>query len=89
MATHGLAAWRCVGISAHRLAGLEICVDFARKMGDSEAALQKKLTPGKGLEALRATKFLSYLAAKLLSNLATWRLIAELLGDVSVYRILA
>ena len=51
-------------------------MDFTRKMGDAKAALQKRLTPGKGLEASRATEFLSYLAAKLLSNLATWRLMA-------------
>ena len=60
----------------HRLAGLAICDDFVRKMGDFKGAPQKTLTPGKGLEASRATQFLSYLAAKLLSNLATWRFIA-------------
>ena len=48
-----------------RLAGLAICEDFAMKMGDFEAALQKRLTEGKGLEASRAK--LIYLAAWLLS----------------------
>ena len=51
-------------------------MNSARKMGDFEAALQGRLKEGKRLEASRATKFLSILAAKLLSNLATWRLIA-------------
>ena len=50
---------RLIGVSAHRLAGLVICDDFIRKMGDFEAAPQKRLTQGKGLEASRATKFLS------------------------------
>ena len=61
-------------------------------MSDSEAALQETLSEGKGLEASRAK--LIYLAAWLLGDsslscLATWRLIAELLGDVSVYRLIA
>ena len=56
---HRLAAWRCVGISAHGLAGMAICMDFARKMTDSEAGCQNRLKPNKGLEASRATKFLS------------------------------
>ena len=73
---HRLAAWRCVGISAHGLAGLAICMDFTMKMGDFEAAPQDTGNEGKRVLASRATKFLSYLAAKLLSNLATWRLIA-------------
>ena len=34
-------------------------VNFMRKMGDFEAACQNKLKVGKGLEASRATKFLS------------------------------
>ena len=76
MATHRLAAWRCVVISAHGLAGMAICMDFVRKMGDFEAAWQRRLKGGKRFLASRATKFLSYLAAKLLSDLATWRLIA-------------
>ena len=71
-----MAAWRCVGISAHRLAGLAICEDLVGKMMDFEAAPQERLKGGKRVLASRATKILSYLAAKLLSNLATWRLIA-------------
>ena len=55
----GESVSRLIGVSAHRLAGLAICEDFMRKMGDFEAALQKTLTVGKGLEASRATKFLS------------------------------
>ena len=50
---------RLIGVSAHRLAGLAICEDFMRKMRDFEAACQEKLNQGKGLEASRATKFLS------------------------------
>ena len=67
---------RLIGVSAHLLAGMAICMDFARKMGDFEAAPQGNLNEGTRFLASRATKFLSYLAAKLLSNLATWRLIA-------------
>ena len=63
---HRLAAWRCVGISAHRLAGLAICEDFGRKMGDFEAAPQKTLSAGKGLEASRAKR--SYLVIWLLGD---------------------
>ena len=70
---------RFIGISVHRLAGLAICEDFARKIGDFEAALQENLKGGKRLEASRAK--LIYLAAWLLGDsslscLATWRLIA-------------
>ena len=50
---------RLIGVSAHLLAGIAICMDFARKMGDSEAAPQKTLSVGKGQEASRATKLLS------------------------------
>ena len=50
-------------------------------MGDFEAAPQGNLSAGKGLEASREAKFRS--------NLGTWRFIAELLGAVSVYRIMA
>ena len=56
---HRLAAWRCVGISAHRLAGLAICEDFMRKMGDFEAGWQKTLNEGTRVLASRATKLLS------------------------------
>ena len=49
-----------------RLAGLAICKDFARKMGDFEAALQGKLTVGKGLEASRAK--LNYIVIWLLGD---------------------
>ena len=63
----GESVSRCIGV---------FCTGFVRKMDDFEAALQRTLTEGKRWEASRATKFLSYLAAKLLSNLATWRLIA-------------
>ena len=31
---------RLIGVSAHRLAGLAICDDFMRKLGDFEAACQ-------------------------------------------------
>ena len=51
-------------------------MDFVRRMGDFEAAPQNTGNEGTRVLASRATKFLSYLAAKLLSNLATWRLIA-------------
>ena len=49
-----------------RLAGLAICEDFAKKMGDFEAALQGRLKGGKRLEASRAK--LIYLAAWLLGE---------------------
>ena len=48
-----------IGVSAHLLVGMAICMDFARKLGDFEAAPQKKLTQGKRLEASRATQLLS------------------------------
>ena len=51
-------------------------MDFAKEISEFEAALQKRVTLGKRLEASRTTKFLSILAAKLLSDLANWRLIA-------------
>ena len=50
---------RLIGVSAHLLAGMVTCMDFARKMGDFEAAPQGTLNEGKGLEASRATKLLS------------------------------
>ena len=46
-------------MSAQLLAGMAICMDFARKMGDFEAAPQEKLSVGKGQEASRATQLLS------------------------------
>ena len=49
-----------------RLAGLAIYKDFARKMGDFEAALQRKLKVGKRQEASRAK--LSYLVICLLGD---------------------
>ena len=71
---------RRVGESIHRCVGSSFSwhsdLYGFYKIGDFEAAPQERLNEGKGLEASRATKFLSYLAAKLLSNLATWRLIA-------------
>ena len=48
-----------IGVSAHRLAGMAICMDFARKMGDFEAALQGTLNEGTRVLASRATQFLS------------------------------
>ena len=70
---------RLIGVSAHRLVGIAIFMDFARKMGDFEAALQERLAQGKWVLASRAK--LIYLAAWLLGDsslscLATWRLIA-------------
>ena len=50
---------RLIGVSAHLLAGIAICMDFARKMGDFEAAPQGKLSVGKRQEASRATQLLS------------------------------
>ena len=61
---------RLIGVSAHRLAGLAICDDFMRKMCDFEAAPQRRLSEGKGLEASRATEFLSKSSAH---RLAAWR----------------
>ena len=55
----GESVSRLIGVSAHLLAGMAICMDFARKMGDFEAAPQEKLNANKGLEASRATQFLS------------------------------
>ena len=50
---------RLIGVSAHLLAGMAICMDFARKMGDFEAAPQEKLNEGTRVLASRATQFLS------------------------------
>ena len=50
---------RLIGVSAHLLAGIAICMDFARKMGDFEAGWQRTLNEDKRLEASRATKLLS------------------------------
>ena len=55
----GESVSRLIGVSAHRLAGLAICDDFMKKMGDFEAACQRRLKVGKGLEASRATQLLS------------------------------
>ena len=55
----GESVSRFIGVSAHLLVGIAICIDFVREMGDFVAAPQGKLTPGKRLEASRATKFLS------------------------------
>ena len=55
----GKSVSRLIGVSAHLLTGIAICMDFARKMGDFEAAPKRKSTVGKGLEASRATKLLS------------------------------
>ena len=57
---------RFIGVSAQLLAGMAICMDFAKKNYNFEAAPQKRLTPGKGLEASRAK--LSYLVIKLLRD---------------------
>ena len=46
-------------MSAQLLAGMAICMDSARELGDFEAAPQGTLTPGKGLAASRATQLLS------------------------------
>ena len=46
-------------MSAQILAGMAICMDFAREMGDFEAGWQWQLTLGKRQEASRATQLLS------------------------------
>ena len=50
---------RFIGVSAQLLAGMAICMDFARKMGDFEAAPQENLNQGTRVLASRATKLLS------------------------------
>ena len=50
---------RLIGVSAHLLAGIATCIDFARKMNDFEAGWQGTLKVGKRQEASRATKLLS------------------------------
>ena len=48
-----------IGVSAHLLAGIAICMDFAREIGDFEAAPQGRLNEGTRVLASRATQFLS------------------------------
>ena len=48
-----------IGVSAHLVPGIAICMDFARKMGDFEAGWQKTLNEGTRVLASRATKLLS------------------------------
>ena len=55
----GESVSRLIGVSAHLLAGMAICMDFAKKIGDFEAGWQGTLNEGKGLEASRANKLLS------------------------------
>ena len=50
---------RLIGVSAQLLAGMAICMDFAREMGDFEAAWQKTLNQGTSILASRATQLLS------------------------------
>ena len=55
----GASVSRLIGVSAHLLPVIAIYMDFARKICDFEAAPQGRLNANKGLEASRATKFLS------------------------------
>ena len=50
---------RLIAVSAQLLVGMVISIDFARKMGDFEAAWLRKLNEDKRVLASRATKFLS------------------------------
>ena len=54
-----LATPRLIGESAILVAGMAICMDFGRKMGDFEAAWQRTLTQGTSIFASRATQLLS------------------------------
>ena len=55
----GESVSRLIGVSAHLLAGMAICMDFAREMGDFEAAPQRTLSEGTSILASRATQLLS------------------------------
>ena len=75
-------------MSAQFVAGMAICMDFARKICYFEAAPQERLTPGKGLEASRATTFLSKSSAHRGLGESVSRLIdvsAHLLAAIAIF----